>query len=902
MFRFIVTLVLFILSSVCYSNEAVSTDDIHFSSTTRFDIEEQELILQAKVDDLILGYFVVLQQENKIYIGLQEFFDIIDFPIVVNSTDRIAKGWFIKETYNFELINASTSFDTVLISVKGKNERISKSRFNFTSEEIYLDADVLFKLLEIEYIFNFNDLTIELIPSEKLPIQLTLARQARKSKSSSQTFSAQYPQVHRPYRLWSLPFADVQTLIRSRKNTNSISSYSALGGGDLAYMTGTYYLSGDQDRPFNHFRLTMSKRSLSNNLLGHLRATRFAFGDIAPTQTGGLGSSGQEVGVRLTNRPQGMIVNRNKTDFTGDALPGWDVELYRNSHYLAGMTVDESGRYEFFNQEVLFGDNDFTLVFYGPQGQREEITEKVSLTTGNYTRRGVIYDMSITQQNSQLFYLNERSSRSDEKPRRFNLNLVKNIGPSVSLETTYASYQFSDETRHNFIQSTFKTFLYDTLFNATLAKDLNAGYSLYAGLSRGLGKHSFSMSQVRTSSDYATNTGASEFRLLNSYSLAGPMLSAKLLKVSYLTEGLFSQLGNDRNINKFRFKLAAKSGRFSVSHNLNYSEAQQKESPKDRFLDGSLNSNAFFGKFSFRAGMTYDLEPSRNIALKKISGLNGNLSWLATANLKLNYNYKLNPASNFGFHTIAASWRTKRYNLVSNINYSNSNSYSAIFGINFSLGYHKQSSSLRMSSERISNTGAIAARIYADENLNGRYDEDESLLEGARIHALQARKSADSNANGKIFMLGLPSDRLVDIELDSASFEDPFLVSSQPAFSLLPRPGLVESIEIPVVASGEVEGTIYLQTVNTKHVREAGYVPLVLQNIKTRDKYQTSSAYDGFFVFTQVPPGKYLVLVDADYLKRFNYIVAKPARKLVEVTGEGNVVMGADFTLYAEAE
>ncbi len=75
-------------------------------------------------------------------------------------------------------------------------------------------------------------------------------------------------------------------------------------------------------------------------------------------------------------------------------------------------------------------------------------------------------------------------------------------------------------------------------------------------------------------------------------------------------------------------------------------------------------------------------------------------------------------------------------------------------------------------------------------------------------------------------MRGLPAYRITDIELEIGSLEDPYWMPSRPGISITPRPG-VETLDIPVVTTGEIEGIVYLEDGHGGE-KPAAYAPLVL--------------------------------------------------------------------------
>src|ERR1019366_7530388 len=117
---------------------------------------------------------------------------------------------------------------------------------------------------------------------------------------------------------------------------------------------------------------SMGKQNADGGLLGPLHATSYAFGDINTVSSSLIGGGGQEQGVTATNNPLNAATSATSTIIRGDAQPGWDVELYRNNSFIDIRHVGVNGLYDFGNVDLLGGDNDFKLMFYGPQGELRE--------------------------------------------------------------------------------------------------------------------------------------------------------------------------------------------------------------------------------------------------------------------------------------------------------------------------------------------------------------------------------------------------------------------------------------------------------------------------------------------------------------------------------------------------
>ncbi|MDH3325308.1 MAG: carboxypeptidase-like regulatory domain-containing protein [Gammaproteobacteria bacterium] len=860
--------------------------------------EGVEIILQLRVDRLILGDSFGIRKNNSSYIGMQNLFDILDFPININPDEKKGEGWFIKEGYEFS-IKGSTK--RAIISSRKKLYDIDPKNILYRPDDIYIETNTIFEILNIGYEINLSRLTLVLFPSEPLPIQEKLNRQKR-GKPTNRNSRAILPQKDIPYRILSMPLVDFQTRYYTSSTGLNTSTYSAIGSGDLAYMTGTYYAQGSNEDYLRHFRLTLSRNSISPSLLGPLHATHFSFGEINPGSSGGVGVTGQEVGARISNKPFGRNLRFEQTDFTGDTQPGWDVELYHNNLFIGGQTVGDNGRYEFYNQNISYGKNEFKLVFYGPQGQRHEKIEIINLNSEGVSIGKILYDISLSNQQSQLFELQDNVSQTKEYNRRLNLSLLVDINKYVSFKSVFSRYTFSDGSRHNFIKPSIRLFILDTLLSASITKDITSGYSEYYSISKSFWKQAFSYSRTKTSRGFSTESTQTTppNQATQNLSLSGRLLSSRFLHLNYGLNGSQNIVENTSISNTYGFNFSAHIIRLELNNNFQYSETTANGSNRTKILSGATNLGTSINRFTIRGGATYLLLPRKNVVEirpKQITKRLGSISWRVTNKLRTQYNYSYSPINSNLSQSIALNWQNKKFSLTSNYTLNDNGTYTLYAGINFSLGYNTKTSSLKFGPSQISRSGAVAAHIYVDNNNNGTHDNNEPLIKGAKIDITQAYRNGKTDEGGNVFISGLATDRVTDIKLDSASLEDPFLVPSTIGYSFLPRPGLIENIDIPLVTSGEIEGTIHMENSNGG-LRTAGYVPLKLTNTQTRKTLSVISAYDGFYLFSNIPPGKYLITIDNSYLNQYKYGTRKPTLKLVTINPSGTISMGNDFSIY----
>jgi cell division septation protein DedD len=107
------------------------------------------------------------------------------------------------------------------------------------------------------------------------------------------------------------------------------------------------------------------------------------------------------------------------------------------------------------------------------------------------------------------------------------------------------------------------------------------------------------------------------------------------------------------------------------------------------------------------------------------------------------------------------------------------------------------------------------------------------------------------------------------------------------------RPGVVGQADFAVVSTGEVDGTVYRR----RGTSEQEIADVVVQLLDTEGKLVTEvkTAFDGFYLFEFVRPGRYVVRIDPGQMARLKLTAS--SESAVEIHGDGTVVNGMDFTV-----
>lgn len=849
----------------------------------------EELLLVIKIDNLILDAIFAFKQGNGAYIGLDSLFSVLDFPIDVDLTNNIAAGWYIKEGQNFKANFPSDGITNGEVLTKSTSFKVQPQAYKLEGDDIYVHSSEIFKWLNFNYNINFNDLTLTIIPTEKLPLQKRLARHARQGKLSTHTqLKPILPERSTPYKAFDMPFLDVQVSTNTTQD-NSVSSYSVLGMGDLAYMTARYYLNGNDTDTFANTSFTLERESLDNDLLGPLKASRVSVGDVGTVTLPFMRNSGQEVGAKISNRPIGQTTNFNTTSFDGNIFPGWDIELYHNNVLIERRIVGADGRYEFNNLNLFFGENIFKMIFYGPQGQLQERVESVPVNSNSMLEDGFLFDISVTEQSGKL--LQNTNVETEASGARIAAEFEKGLTKSISLQTGYTSFEFADGSSHQLIPLGLNIYTLGAKFNIAYIKDLEGGDALDLEASTRIKSQAVNLRWINYSDDFKFDSDEADLPdSISSLRLSGPIAHFYDTNLSYSLSASQTKRFDNSEYNIVNANISANRSRFSISNSWYYSyfDFDNAENAQNNLeiLNGNLQITKNFSKYRLRARADYAIKPEADL-----TNISATLLWpvsdVLVSEVGLNHNDISTRA------TVALTWDTDFANIGTNFWYDTDDNYLASLNVRFSLGQDPTTSGIKMSRNRIASGGGISARVFEDINLDGIYNEGEPLIEGAKISAVNVKRHAVSDVSGMAFLTGLPKNRVTDIQLEIDSLEDPFWLPATEGFSFNPRPGLIEVFDIPIVTSGEVDGNVYIES---KGSSENGrYVPIELLNETGEVVLSEESEYDGFYLLSGVKPGSYTLRVKQSYLKRKQ--LTQHSTHKISIQGDGTVIRGEDILL-----
>ena len=836
--------------------------------------ESELLLLNLRLGQIILvegmpAYPVT----GGVLVPLGEVCRALEFAIEADVARGTAEGFFISENRGFFLDVASRS-----ITVEGKARRFDVSRVEVHQDDIYVDTQLLSEWFPVEVTVDLPTLLLTVRPREPLPVEERREREQRAGKElASLGYSGpEYPRIDNPYRLFDYPFVD-QTLRGTFAADDGVTrrdvQYSTFATGDLLFHEANLYISGNE-HGVSDSRFTLGRRDPAAGLLGPLRAREYAVGEILYPGLELISLPRSGPGLLLSNFPLQRQTQFDRHTFRGDLPQGWQVELYQNGALIGFQQSRPDGLYEFNNVPLLFGLNDFRLVFYGPQGQRREESSRFNLAE-SLTPPGKIY-----------YRLVGNDPKDATRRGQFDLDLGLSRHLSASLDL--ASVEINS-LRHDYGRVGLRGYSSLLFADAEVALDLQGGSALSTGLQTRLAGIGLALRYTRLQDDFVSETFRPLYGVIRSRTslrldatIPGGLLPAIPVALA-LSE---DRLASGQLVDRISGRLSAFHRGFAVSNFIDWTLARGEPRLFEPVAIGDLLLSKFVRSYGLRGQILYDLMPESRIRSAALTLERIFPSYFVVAGV----NHVVRAGET---HFLASVTRSDGpFGFGIRLDYARAGGLTAALTLNASFARDPRSGRWHMQARSLAGLGAVSPSVFVDANRNGLRDPGEQPMEGVGFTGSRAT-DVKTSADGFALVTGLPPYQDVDVAVATATLEDPLAVPERPGVRLVPRPGRVTSVDFPILISGEVTGTVRLERDGEK--REASGVVVQLVDAQGTVVKETKTAYDGFYDFTLIVPGQYEIRVSPEQAARLD--LAAPAPRPVTITASGTIVDGVDLLL-----
>jgi hypothetical protein len=841
---------------------------------------DEQFLLDVNIRQLRLGDGVrAYQTPEGTCIVFGDFLTTLDVPMKIDLQARKASGWAFKEENRVEIDQSAG----LARFGKGQQERIAAGTIRETPEGWCVDSAALSRWFGIAVKPSTAGSLLMLESEAKLPVELAREREQRAARLHKAALPLEgLPKVKLPYRMWRAPALDfivsAGVTYRASNGMQVDRQASIVAAGEIAQLSYDAMLSSDSKGRPKSLRLRAYRSDPDGGLLGPLNATHFAIGDVDGLSSRLVaGASGR--GAQVTNRPLFNPVAFDRTRFEGDLPPGWDAELYRNGELLAFSRSDGSSRYAFEDVPLVYGDNRFEIILYGPQGQQRSRLETVNVGQSQVPSGKTWYWAGVSQPGRNM--LSNFVGRDDgggppieRQPGDFqrpDLQAAVQVEHGLDKRTSVgllATMLLAGHEKLTFVEGSVRRSIGPALVEAAVARDSNGGIAARA---QGIAKiGSVNVSAETLIANGFTLNGRREDRYRDTrLALDAPIKIGRQQFSAHGDVRLTDRGASDKTLDAHG-RLSTNFNGFNLTTLVNWQRRLgSNEPPQADHLDVGLIGTGRIGDVRLRGEAQWDVKPESRFRTAELSAY-----WSASENADWEGVIAYDAYAKRGRARVSHIHRFSAVAAAASLEAGTDGSFAAGINLNFSLD--SGAGGMRLTSQKLATGGSVEARIYRDFNDNGRRDLSEPWEKGAAITTGQRVSDDVSDKRGFVRVDGLQPYRPIAIGIDTSTLDDPMLTPKKALQVIVPRPGVAAKLEIGLVGGGDIEAML---------VRDDGRgfegLDVELLDASGRPVATARSDYDGFILFERVAYGSYTLRLTADSAK-----IAKVERaigKLIQI-------------------
>jgi hypothetical protein len=786
------------------------------------------------------------QTDSGICVDLADMIIAMDIPLRLDKKSRRATGWIFSESQTLTIDR-----DAGTVEMAGRRTKLTSGQIHDVPEGWCVDVESLSRWFEVDFTPDLSNALLSIRSESQLPFERALARkeQAAKIRPSKSFDLSGLPQSSEPYKLWRTPSVDAVVSAGGLKDKRSGQQfdlrYELYASGEVGKASFDARLSSDNRGVPENLRLRAYRTDPKGQLLGPLKATHFALGDISTFSTPLVSQSVAGRGALVTNRPIERPDNFDRTSFRGELPSGWDAELYRNDQLLAFAENRADGRFEFIDVPLLYGQNRFEIVLYGPQGQIRRDIKVIPVGLDSIPPRKTYYWAGIHEAGEDLVRLGTQAPVR-QGGWRGGVGVERGLNATTSVAASLFSLQI-DGNRHDYLEGSVRRAVGPALAELSAASNLGGGMAFRGQLLGQLGNSYITAESVWARggfvSDQIEGNVESRHRVSVDHSFK---IGSKAVPVHI--DAQYDTRADGRDSLDLTGRLSLNLSRLSLTGELNWEKGFSDigPDPPDR-LGARLLANGRIGKVRLRGEALYRLAPEKRFDRVNFTG-----EWRAGERSDWRAELGYDAGLNRGRAGIGIVRRFDHFSLTASAEAASDGSVAAGLNLVFSLGPDPRSGKFRISNNKLANSGQAMAIVFYDKNRDGIRQPGERLAEHVELTAGQSVALTPTDANGRAVIDNLQPFRPVLIGIDSSSLPSPYIQPALPGIVITPRPGVATTVELPLVSAGEVEGTLIRSGGGTL----AG-VGLELVDGAGRVVRETETEFDGFFLFDGVPYGQY---------------------------------------------
>ncbi len=780
-----------------------------------------------------------------------DFLTALDVPMKIDLAGKKATGWAFKESHRIavDLAAGTARYGT-------QQETIGPATVRETGDGWCVDTAALSRWFSISVKPMTAGSLLVIDSEEKLPIELAMERQQRAAHLKPAAFDLNsLPQVRLPYRMWRAPALDFVVsagiTYRAKDGVQVDRRTSLYAAGEIAHLSyDAQFSTTDKGIP-NALRLHAYRSDPDGGLLGPLKATHFGFGDVEGFDSRLTGGATSGRGAIVTNRPLGSSAAFDRTRFEGDLPAGWEAEIYRNGELLGFAKSDASQRYAFEDVQLLYGENEISIVLYGPQGQTRTRDELINVGQDNVPAGKTWYWAGISQPGRDLLRFDDTKDERQQPEAQATVSVEHGVDERMSVGVLARAMLIKDQ-QLTFVEGSVRRSVGPALVEMSAAYDSKGGQAARAQVLAKLGSVNATVEALLANDFHLRGDERAESRREVRMALDAPLKIGRTTLPAHFGLHYTDRQDGSKEL-EAAARLSANIERFNLATDIRYRRQYLRTGPAPPGeLEWSLLGSGRVGDVRLRGQTTFEVAPQTRFRSAELAAY-----WSASD--KADWEGALAYDGGSSGRARARVTHIRRLDTMAlsvTGEAATDGSVAVGFNLNFSLDPGR---GFRMSRQPLASAGAVYARVYRDLNDNGVRDYSEPLEKGALVTTGTRLSEHGTDAKGMVMIAGLTAFTPVTVGIDESSLADPMLVPKKALQVVVPRPGVPAEVEIGLVGGGDIEGAL----VKSGGI---GFEGLDIELIDATGKLVATarSDFDGFFLFERVAYGTYRLRLTAE--------------------------------------
>ncbi len=821
---------------------AASSDD-----ALLFDVR----LAQYRLGDGVRGYAT----PSGTCIDFADLILTLDLPVRLDKKSRRATGWVFTEDHTLTIDREAGT-----VQIMNERKKLAPTAIQDTPEGWCVLVPTAAEWLGIKIKDDRSNAVLVLTSDTKLPVQSALERKAKAASIHPQTsFDLKtLPQARVSYAGVKPPAIDVVAGVSAVHDAlagNSASlTYEIYAAGEIGKISYDARLASDGRAKPSSLRVKAYRTDPNAGLLGPLHATHIEIGDVTGVSTPLVAQTSVGRGALVTNRPIERPDSFGRTSFQGELPRGWDAELYRNGQLLAFAETRSDGRYEFLDVAMLYGQNRFEVVLYGPQGQVRRRQQTVTVGPDSIPARKTYYWAALDEDGHDLITLGT-PSLIGTGGWKGSLGVERGIDKRTSVSFMFHSLQLPFVGRRYYLEESLRHALGPALFEFSESSSLtDGGLAWRVHMLAQFGTTNISAESINASHGFQSDritAGVTGIQTL----MADQTLRLGRIYYPLHFESKYTSRSDGNDMLNTSGRVSANIGRWLMTGEIDWVKSMTKMGPPvpDQ-LNLGLLANLRIGRVRLRGETRVEVAPVARLASVSLVG-----EWQVGHDERDGARWR----AELGYDQASSRARAglgyvrqfKKLAVTASGEVASDGSVAGGLSLAFSLGANGQGG-MRMASEKLASHGSVHVRVFRDLNHNGIHDPGEPWEKGVLITTGLVPVTDATDAQGELIVDGLQPFMPLLVGIDASSLADPLMKPETAGVVVTPRPGVMQDVELAVATSGEVDGTLTkagggrLEGVDLELIDASGHVAA-----------HTRTEYDGYALFEGVAYGHYTMRI-----------------------------------------